>query len=50
LCPFHKEKKSSFYIKNNWGYCYGCGWHGDTIKFLMEKENLGFKEAIGRLT
>ena len=50
LCPFHSERKPSFYIKNNWGYCYGCGWHGDTIKFLMERDGLTFQEAIKYLT
>jgi hypothetical protein len=49
-CPFHSDRKPSFYIKNNWGYCFGCGWHGDTIKFLMEKEGLTFREAIKYLT
>lgn len=46
LCHFHNEKKPSFYIKNNWGYCYGCGWHGDTIKFLMDENKMSFVEAI----
>lgn len=50
LCPFHSEKKPSFYVKNNWGYCFGCGWHGDTIKFLMEQNDLTFQEAIKYLT
>jgi len=49
LCPFHSEKRPSFYIKNNWGYCFACGWHGDTIKFIQEKEGLSFKEAVKRL-
>ncbi len=50
LCPFHSEKRPSFYIKNNWGYCYGCGWHGDTIKFLMDKNQISFQEAVKYLT
>ena len=49
LCPFHKEKKPSFYLKNNWGYCFACGWHGDTIKFLMDKYNMTFVKAVNYL-
>ena len=46
LCPFHSERRPSFWIRNNWGYCFGCGWHGDTIKFVMDRYNLTFQEAI----
>jgi len=46
VCPFHSEKYPSFYIKNNFGYCFGCSWQGDTIKFVMEKNGLNFKEAV----
>ncbi len=50
LCPFHSDEKPSLYLKNNWGNCFSCGWHGDTIKFVMERDNLSFAEAIKRLT
>lgn len=46
LCPFHKEKRASFYVKNNWGYCFGCQWHGDTIQFVRDRDNLSFKQAV----
>lgn len=46
ICPFHKERNASFYIKNNYGYCFGCGWKGNPIDFVMEKEGLSFKEAV----
>ena len=49
LCPFHSEKKPSFYIKKNFGYCFGCSWHGDTIQFVMETENLRFPDAVRKL-
>ena len=46
-CPFHNlDKHPSFYIKNNFGYCFACGWSGDTIKFLMESQTLNFKQAV----
>jgi hypothetical protein len=52
LCPFHEEKKPSFviYTNDNSWHCFGCGVHGrGAISFLMERDNLGFKEAIERL-
>lgn len=48
-CPFHKESRSSFYIRNNWGYCFGCQWHGTTIDFLMARDGLFFKQAVRKL-
>ena len=49
VCPFHGDKDPSFSIKNNYGWCFGCGWKGDTIKFVMEKEGLKFADAVRRL-
>lgn len=51
LCPFHSEKTPSFSVQREKGYyhCFGCGVGGDVIKFLMEKENLGFIEAVEQL-
>ncbi len=48
LCPFHNEKTPSFYVneeKQFW-HCFGCGKGGDAFAFLMEIENLDFKEAL----
>ena len=49
LCPFHAEKTGSFSIKNNYGCCYGCGWHGDIVDFVQNYFNLDFKTAIQKL-
>lgn len=51
LCPFHSEKTPSFHVnpKTNFGYCFGCHWAGDTIKFLREKEGLSFVQAVRAL-
>lgn len=51
LCPFHVEKKPSFYVidEENIFHCFGCGAHGDAICFLMRTENLDFIEAVHRL-
>ena len=50
-CPFHKENTASFCIfPNNRAKCFGgCGWSGDTIKFLMDSKGLKFYEAVREL-
>lgn len=51
LCPFHKEKTPSFSVNDEKGFyhCFGCGAHGDIIKFVMETEGLSFFEAVENL-
>lgn len=48
LCPFHKEKTSSFNVDESKGlyHCFGCGAGGDSIKFVMEYEKISFIEAV----
>ncbi len=49
LCPFHEERTPSFSVdaQEKLYHCFGCGVGGDTIKFVEEKEGLGFKaEAV----
>lgn len=48
-CPFHEERTASFFIKNNWAYCFGCNWSGDTVKFVMERDKKGFVETVKSL-
>jgi hypothetical protein len=48
-CPFHEDKHPSASIKNNKLHCFSCGRTWSPIDFIMEKEGLGFKEAVGRL-
>ncbi|WP_220271581.1 DNA primase [Helicobacter sp. MIT 99-5507] len=50
-CPFHNEKTPSFVVSPAKGYfkCYGCGIGGDSISFLMQKENIEFYEAVEKL-
>lgn len=52
LCPFHKEKSSSFLIRqgDTHYHCFGCSAHGDAISFLMELEKFSFIEAIHYLS
>lgn len=50
-CPFHKEKTPSFVVSESRGnyHCFGCGEHGDVIKFIEKYYNLSFIEAVERL-
>lgn len=50
-CPFHSEKTPSFTINDakGFGHCFGCGWHGDVIRFVMDLFGCGFREAYQRL-
>lgn len=51
LCPFHNEKTASFTINDAKGFahCFGCGWHGDVLRFTMEALGCSFREAYQRL-
>src|SRR5947209_20507094 len=48
LCPFHGEKTPSFYVvpDKKIFHCFGCGATGDAIKFVMQLEARGFREAV----
>ena len=50
-CPFHNEKTPSFTVNEAKGFyhCFGCGAHGDIVKFEMEANNLPFMEAVEKL-
>ena len=51
LCPFHGEKTPSFIVSptRQTYHCFGCGAHGDAIRFLTEQAGLGFVEAVKEL-
>jgi DNA primase len=51
LCPFHEERTPSFSVdaQEKLYHCFGCGVGGDVIKFVEEKEGLGFTEAVDLL-
>lgn len=48
-CPFHKEKTPSFHVFPDHYHCFGCGAHGDAIRFLMEAEGQDFMGAVRQL-
>ena len=49
-CPFHDDHSPSFFIKNNFGYCFSCGKHCDTIQWVIEVEGLSFIQAVHKLS
>lgn len=51
LCPFHTENTESFYVipDKNFCHCFGCGWAGDAIEFIMDMDGVGFKDACQSL-
>ena len=53
ICPFpgHNEKTPSFVVSpaKQIGYCFGCHKWGWPIKFLMDIENMEFRDALQTL-
>ena len=50
-CPFHNEKTPSFYVNDekHFYHCFGCGAHGDAIRFLTDARGLPFMDAVKEL-
>ncbi|HEY0113727.1 MAG TPA: DNA primase [Allosphingosinicella sp.] len=50
-CPFHNEKTPSFYVNDEKGFyhCFGCGAHGDAIRWLTDARGLPFMDAVKEL-
>ena len=48
LCPFHGEKSPSFTVSasKQFYHCFGCGAHGDAIRFLTEYHGMSFVDAV----
>ena len=50
-CPFHGEKTPSFSVSPAKGIykCFGCGKAGDSVRFIMDIEGIGYGEALRHL-
>ena len=50
-CPFHSEKTPSFTVNDEKGFyhCFGCGAHGDAIRFLTDNRGMQFMDAVKEL-
>ena len=50
-CPFHNEKTPSFTINDEKGFyhCFGCGAHGDAIRWMTDQRGLPFMDAVKEL-
>jgi DNA primase len=48
-CPFHNEKTPSFHVFDDHYHCFGCGAHGDAIRWMMDAEGQDFMGAVRAL-
>ncbi len=50
-CPFHNEKSPSFTVNDQKGFyhCFGCGAHGDVIRWMTDQQGLSFMDAVKEL-
>jgi hypothetical protein len=50
LCPFHREKTSSFTVFPDGHYhCFGCNAHGTVFDFIVATEHVDFSAAVNRV-
>lgn len=48
-CYMHNDKHASMYTKKGFVHCFSCQYSADTIKVLMDREHLSFREAVLQL-
>ena len=50
-CPFHNEKSPSFTVNDAKGFyhCFGCGAHGDAIRWMTDQRGMAFMDAVKEL-
>ena len=50
VCPFHQDKNGSMKVyADGHFYCFGCGEHGDVIKFVQLYEQCDFPTVYHKL-
>ena len=45
ICYFHDDNNPSFQVNADYGYCFACGWSGDIIAYVSERESIKPIEA-----
>lgn len=48
-CPFHGGRSFTVIPEKRFWYCFGCGQHGDAIKYLREISGCSFLEAVAEM-
>ncbi|WP_379546910.1 DNA primase [Qipengyuania sp. DSG2-2] len=50
-CPFHNESTPSFTVNDQKAFyhCFGCGAHGDVIRWMTDQRGMGFMDAVKEL-
>lgn len=50
-CPFHNENSPSFTVNDEKAFyhCFGCGAHGDVIRWMTDQRGLSFIDAVKEL-
>ena len=51
VCPFHADHSPSMSVSREKQIytCFSCGASGNVINFVMDYENIGFKEALKKI-
>lgn len=49
ISGIHEDKHPSLDIRNNFAYCYSCGFHGDAIAVYMKVAGVDFVTAVKKL-
>lgn len=50
VCPYHHDTNPSLAVYGDHYHCFGCGEHGDVIDWIQKRDNIGFVEAIEKLS
>jgi len=47
-CPIHNEQTPSFTVNDDKGFyhCFGCGAHGDALRWLTDVQAMAFMDAV----
>lgn len=50
LCPFHNDRNPSLTVKGDHWRCWSCGTKGDIFNFVQRYFDIGFKDALAKLS